>query len=479
MATACHPDHALGWFLRGYYLLLRKQAEAIDALERAWRIDPAAHDILPSNLIDAYLRQDRLTEAEHVARWYVAHYPDQSGPLAKLSQVLRQQHRVDEAMAFAQAAKDIAADGPGVHIEYWYGLNNTLRFEEALQYAQQLYAQAPDGRNANVMLGESVARMGNWPPAWYLMQWDYRPECSFSVQLNAHPHSRRHYHWDNPVPDIPQWTGQVLRGKTLCVWLDHGYGDCILVARLLPRIARYVHANGGKLFVLAYRPLAEMLRPLVEHENGIVRDGLSEPADYHLSITTAAGIFQLSNNTLPGTAYLRASEAIATRWRNRIDREQGQRNVAIVWSGGPSHSRDALRSISLNDITPLLALPGITFHSANPASARDVAHLQAQGYAVRDWSAELSGSFEETAGLFCAVDMVVSIDSAPVHLAGAVGAPTVLLLDRVGSHLWGTDDARTPWYDSMQIVRQHVLGQWAEAVERAATIVRNALPDER
>lgn len=321
--------------------------------------------------------------------------------------------------------------------------------------------------------------MGNWPPAWHLIQWDYRPEFSFGAQLAWHHHSQRHYHFDKPVPDIPQWTGQALQGKTLCVWLDHGYGDCILVARLLPRIARHVNANGGKLLVLAYQPLAEMLRPLVKHEHGIVCDSLSEPADYHLPITTAAGVFQLSNNTLPGTAYLHASEAALTRWRNRIGRKPDQRNVAIVWSGGPSHSRDTLRSMPFNDITPLLALPGITFHSANPASARDVAHLQAQGYAVRDWSAELSGSFEETAGLFCAVDMVVSIDSAPAHLAGAVGAPTVLLLDRVGSHLWGTDDTRTPWYDSIQIVRQHALGQWAEAVERTATIVRNALSGGR
>jgi ADP-heptose:LPS heptosyltransferase len=147
-------------------------------------------------------------------------------------------------------------------------------------------------------------------------------------------------------------------------------------------------------------------------------------------------------------------------------------HIGLVWSGSPTHRRDAKRSIPLSALAPVLALPNIVFHPLTPGRHADVAALSAQGYRICDLTAHYQAGFDDVAAHVSALDAVVTIDSAPLHLGGALGCPVLAMLDHVSHWCWGNEEAQ-PWYDSVELFRQPQPGVWEPVVERVAARLRS------
>ena len=144
------------------------------------------------------------------------------------------------------------------------------------------------------------------------------------------------------------------------------------------------------------------------------------------------------------------------------------RRVGLVWNGNPEHVRDARRSVPAAQLEPLLATPGVSWFALSPGRSASVAQWRAQGIDIVDPTVHYTEGFDDVAALMANLDLVVTIDSGPAHLAGALGVPTCLMIDYVSAWFWGadTDAQRTPVYDSLELLRQPAPGAWAPVLAR-------------
>jgi hypothetical protein len=144
----------------------------------------------------------------------------------------------------------------------------------------------------------------------------------------------------------------------------------------------------------------------------------------------------------------------------------GNRNVGLVWNGNPDHIRDRRRSVPVEQLEPLLSVPGVTWFALSPGRRETVAQWRAKGLDVVDLTHHFQSGFDDVAALLANLDLVVTIDSGPAHLAGALGVPTCLMIDHVSAWFWGDESRTVAWYDSIEIFRQPEIGAWAPVLAK-------------
>jgi hypothetical protein len=183
-----------------------------------------------------------------------------------------------------------------------------------------------------------------------------------------------------------------------------------------------------------------------------------------MSLPMAMG---LTAADLPGTVpYLRADPARVKRWRQRLARLP-KPLIGLVWAGRPSHLNDANRSVTLDRMAPLAAAGG-TFLALQKGRAAAQALDPPPGMRIERLDAEIA-DFEDTAAILAIADLLISVDSAPVHLAGALGRPAWVMLPFVPDWRWLLQREDSPWYPSLRLFRQPSRGDWGSVFQSIAT----------
>lgn len=461
-ATERFPDLGPAWFRLGYIQLLgdRQSPDAYLALERAWAIDPEARPKIALCLSAAYLAVRRWSDAERTCRYAVEWQPENADAYSNLSIALRQQYQTDAAIEAARQALRIDPAHPHAPLNLALALVDSGRYGPAQALLREGLAAAPTDDRLRLPLAELELRLGQWDTGWANMH------ARFSL-----PGLREQLVAREQTCGVPYWRGETLAGKTLGIWLEQGYGDAILLIRYLPLFAQRVREQGGTLVFGCFGPLVELFRPLIPEDVELDVDRL-RPTDYHLPLMSGCAAFGVTEHGLPGKPYLAAVPERVEQWRSQLA-DDGRLHVALAWTGNPQQVRNEVRSLDPLALKALLATENVLFHSVNPAASAEVRELAALGLPIVDQSAALE-SFADTAALLGAVDVVLSCCTSTAHLAGAIGAPTFLMLDKVGSYLWGTDDDRSPWYDSLRILRQESLGDWTTVIGRAREHLQRA-----
>jgi Glycosyltransferase family 9 (heptosyltransferase) len=179
--------------------------------------------------------------------------------------------------------------------------------------------------------------------------------------------------------------------------------------------------------------------------------------------------FNTRVETIPNTVpYLRADAEIAERWKTRMATEGTGKRVGISWAGRETHGNDRNRSMELANFAPLLKTPGVNVFSLQK-TGRDRAETKAAG--MIDYTEELA-DFAETAGIVANLDLVICVDTAVAHLAGAMGKPVWLLLPFVADWRWLMGRTDSPWYPGLRIYRQEAIGQWGPVMEKVQRDLR-------
>ncbi|MGC3965597.1 MAG: hypothetical protein QM803_20375 [Rhodocyclaceae bacterium] len=337
------------------------------------------------------------------------------------------------------------------------------RHDESMAVLADQHLRLPDDLMTHLFLAEGMLRAGDWAQGWHNMEVLWR-------QPNW-PEFREHI---ESALGASAWQGQSLQGKTLFVWQELQIGDGIWLARYLPVIAEWVKAQGGQMVFAAWRrEYGGLLTRFLEHNGLPVLDlqDMQQLVGYHLPMLSCCRVFGFTDATLPNRPYMLAGRQMVEDWRVRLARQPGRLEVGLVWNGNPLHRRDPWRSMPVECVKRLCDIPNVRFHSVNPAACKDVAALRAAGCNVVDWSEALP-DMDASAALLCALDVLVSVDTSAVHLAGSLGVPTLLMLDRGNAYLWGVDEGERTWYDSVRIFRQARIGDWTPVIERVkATLV--------
>ncbi len=265
----------------------------------------------------------------------------------------------------------------------------------------------------------------------------------------------------------PRWEGEPLAGTRLLVIIEQGIGDVLQFLRFVPRLRE----QGARLLVecpAEFRPLLGDL--LADDEVFPVAADTIDPRLYDwyvslLSIPLQLRLFSEGDYAMRAP-YLRVPAREAEEWRARLAEVPGRR-VGIVWAGRPTHPQDAERSCDPRLFRALAEVPGVSLVSLQLQQEKWPLAAEERGF-IRFEAAPFLTSWSATAGLLAALDLLVSVDTSVVHLAGALGRPVRLLVPRAPDFRWLLGRTDSPWYPSIQLDRQDSPGDWAGTFSRVA-----------
>jgi hypothetical protein len=264
------------------------------------------------------------------------------------------------------------------------------------------------------------------------------------------------------------WRGEPLEGKSLLVWGEQGLGDEIMFASCLPDLL----AIGARCTLDCSR----RLRPLFRRSfpDIAVPDDQTAAIDFTLALGSLPSLFRRRREDFPRHAgYLRADPAREAFWRRELASLGPGRKIGVSWRGGLMRTGRALRSLEADQLLPLLRIDGV--HWVNLQHGENAAELTRLGntYGVRvaSWEESLI-DLDETAALVAGLDLVITVCSTMVHLAGALGRPAWVLTPSGPAWRYRLQGAEMPWYPSVVLYRQSQLGDWVEPLHRMAADLR-------
>ena len=253
----------------------------------------------------------------------------------------------------------------------------------------------------------------------------------------------------------PSWLGEdVISGKTLLIYPEQGFGDYIQFCRY----ALLLVDMGANVVLEVPKPLLQVISSLGA-ELSIVEKGRGlPPFDYQCPVMSLPLALGTEIETIPAkNPYLYADPVRLEKWGKRLGKT-GKIRVGLVWSGSPTHKKDAARSISLGLFSKILELP-LEFHclqkeirGEDAVVLSKFAHLQRHAEELID--------FSETAALIAMMDLVVSVDTSVAHLACAMGKETWILLPYAPDYRWMLERDDSPWYPTATLIRQAKTGDW-------------------
>ncbi len=269
-----------------------------------------------------------------------------------------------------------------------------------------------------------------------------------------------------PIVDAPHqvpwplWRGEDPRGRRLFIVSEQGHGDTLFCLRFIAELKR----RGATTLLVADRALAEFCRrqPFIDE---VFVPGDPLPAFDHGSLPfSLPAQLGLSRNQMLGLSTpITVDPAKQAAWAARLPKDR--LNIGIAWAGNPHHMYDHRRSIALERLAGWFDGAGIAWHAVQVGPAmQDIARAGLSGR-LADHSRDIAG-FDDTAALMSGLDLVISIDSAPAHLAGVLGVPLWLLLYAPPDWRWGHRGETTPWYPGARLYRQPVAGDWTDVIAR-------------
>lgn len=331
------------------------------------------------------------------------------------------------------------------------------RFEDAIRHFRRatelLPADTFELRYSHTMLGITALLVGDYATGWGEYEW----------RLSQ---ARRETHeWWNTI--LPHWDGTLRPGLRLAVHAEQGLGDTLQFVRY----CRWLREQGVVVILVVQRPLAALLaRQQPALADAVVIEGDRMPdAEAHVSLLSLpAKLLPVWGDMLfMTTPYLKADPARVERARQVIAAQAGGRPaIGLAWAGNPNYPQDRERSMSYEQLGPLLAAD-VAFFSLQLGAERDKLRADPAPRMV-DLGAHLT-DFEASAAFVTALDGVVSVDSAPAHLAAALGRPVALPLPRRNDFRWGLAPAtRSPWYADIRLYRQGADASWPPVLAELA-----------
>ncbi len=334
-------------------------------------------------------------------------------------------------------------DPRGAPAVLWRLLGLAVKFQGRVQEAADIQAMLatamPGNLSARFDLAETRLLQGDFERGWTEYRWRYSLSHTAAMDRKV---------------QRPRWDGSRIAGQTLLIHDEQGYGDTLQFMRLIDA----ARARSGARVVLEVHPdLLSFARRLVGPD-AFPRGQIPPPFDQHCELMSLPMAIGLRMADLPGqVGYLSADAARVEKWRKRLT-GLPRPWVALAWAGRPTHSNDANRSLALADMAPL-AVPGITYLAIQKGPAAAQAATAPPGMNIVPLDAEIA-DFEDTAAILSLADLLVSVDSSPVHLAGALNRPAWVLLPFLPDWRWLLQRSDSPWYPSLQLFRQPAPGDW-------------------
>ena len=502
--------------------------QALEALERAHEADPADEPAV-QRLVQAYLDALRLEDARDTLHVGLAHHPDslpllglagriahmlgqlnqaacnyeralQNDPghveaLLGLSQVLRDQGRVEDALGYVERAAAFDDSVP-VLMQLAAAQANACRYQACLATCAALEARDP--HLAPFLLSSravSHAYLGEFDAAAACIEQVRRIEPT-NIGLRCFAgildllHERYEQGWegyryrflmesnDQRLLPFPRWQGEDLAGKRVLVLAEQGLGDQVMFASCLPDL---LALRPGEVHLEAHARVAKTLarsfpqvRVIASGQNkNLDWYDPAQAVDYYVHIADLPYFFRRAKEDFPAhTGYLVADPQRIAHWRQRLQALGGLPKVGLSWRGGLQKTRQRVRSLELDQLAPLVAQTPVSFINLQygEVAAELDAFRAATGLDIHHIP-EAIADLDEFAALVSALDLVISVCNTTVHYAGALGRPCWVLAPHIPEWRYGLAGEGMRWYPSVRMFRQPAAGDWAAVIAE----VRQAL----
>jgi tetratricopeptide (TPR) repeat protein len=368
---------------------------------------------------------------------------------------LAQSGKEEEAIPCLQRALELRPGYIRAYNNLGTALQNLARSDEALRYFDEGLKSAPEDPHLHTGRALIWLRQGDFERGW--------PEYEWRLRL---PEMRRY--------DLPQhpWRGEPLEGRTIVLLAEQGIGDTIHFIRYAP----LVRQRGGHVVLVCDASLIRLLTGFPGIDQ-LLSSG-APLAAFHTFIPLAslAGVFGASLSNIPADVpYLSADPGLLQSWGQRL-RSHRDFKIGIAWQGSRDNPDDYRRSAPLEAFQPLAKLPGVHLFSLQKGPGGEQLRRVAHAWPITNLAGRLdegTGAFMDTAAVMKQLDLVVTVDTAIAHLAGALAVPVYVALAFVADWRWLVNRDDSPWYPTMRLFRQRERGAWSEVFSRiAATIAR-------
>jgi len=422
----------------------RRFDEALAAYDDGLRVAPDDVELRNGRGV-ALLELRRPAEARDDFIRVLANDPTCLDALGNLGNALLKLNRPDEALAAYDRALKIVPHNAQLLTNRAVALRRLDRPQEALMSAARALAEKPDFAQARFVASVARLTLGDFAAGWrgYEARWS----------VGALASQRRNF-------TAPQWRGaEPLTVKTILLHAEQGSGDTIQFVRYAPLVA----ARGATVVLEVQRELARLCASLPGIAQVIARGDELPSFDCHCPLLSLPLAFATNATNIPADVpYLAPPADAIAAWRARLP--QRRPLIGLCWSGERVHDNDLNRSMALETLAPLFDVPDVQFVSLQ----RDVREADAPLLAGRTDVVSIGpqfADFADTAGAIAALDLVISVDTAVAHLAGAMAKPLFLLLPFAADFRWLRERSDSPWYPTARLFRQPRFGDWASAVE--------------
>ena len=424
-----------------------KLGEALACFKEAVRINPDYADA-HNNLGSAYQLQGELEEAAACYQRALRIRPDYAEARKNLGGVFHQQGRLEDAAACFRAALRLKPDFAEARKDLGVVLRDQGRLDEAVAAYREALRLRPDFPEAHAALGMVHLLAGRFEQGWTEYEWRLRCQQFVPPELGD---------------SLPFWDGSPLEGKTILVCSEQGFGDVLQFVRF----ASVLKERGATVVFWCAPEMRELVAtcPGVDH----VITGLPTPVPCDCYTLLLSLPYRLGTTlaTIPAQVpYLSAPPERRTYWQRELGGISGFK-VGIAWQGNPGHLEDRQRSVRLEEFEPIAHVPGVRLLSLQKGPGTDQLPEFADRWGIVDLSTRMQ-SWADTAAAVGLLDLVISVDSAVVHLAGAIGAPAWVAQRYAPDWRWllGRDDS--PWYPTLRLYRQPRPGDWGSVFARIA-----------
>jgi tetratricopeptide (TPR) repeat protein len=363
-----------------------------------------------------------------------------------LGAVFKDKGDLDDAILHYKKALELDDGFAEAHNNLGMALQEKRQFENAENSFRKAIQLNGNLAEAHFNLASVLLLTGNLQEGWEEYEW--------RLQLKESNYTLAEKLWD----------GSDIRGRSLLLFAEQGFGDTIQFMRYAPLVAE----RGITVIVACQQELAALLRR-VKGVNRVIAFGESLPAfDFQCHLLSLPRIFNTTLANIPAnTPYITADPLAVLQSKKNIASDQSKLKVGIAWAGDPSYKKDRLRSLKLIDILPLIQMKDISFYKLQKENSADQGLPLNEELKLIDFT-YLIQDFDDAAAFMENLDLVISVDTSIAHLAGALGKPVWTLLPYVPDWRWMLEREDSPWYPTMRLFRQPSPGDWDSVMNRVA-----------
>ncbi|MEM1383893.1 MAG: tetratricopeptide repeat protein [Pseudomonadota bacterium] len=437
-------------------------------------------------------RAGKLEEAEPLYRTYLARRPEHAQAWTNYGSLLRKTGRYEVAIAAHRRALELRPSDPSILNNLANALADDGHFTEAAGIRETLCDAQPEhperlrdlcaslrglGRQEEVIDRVTAAAESGWADGECLLQRALAKLMLGDYAGGFTDFENRYAGDEVRLPDNvpwPRWTGEPVAGKRILVLPEQGFGDAILMARFLPRLAEM----GARTTLVVKPPLTRLFQE-IEGLEAIVEGARStDEFDYYTPNMSLPHLVGVPEDGPPPPPRLTIPEQARNRAARLVEPFRNRFRIGVVWTGSLTYKANHRRSCRPENFLRLAQLPGVQLFSLYKGDGREDFLASGTAGLIVD-ACGTDKDFAESAGLIAEMDLMITTDTAVVHVAASLGKPVWNMLSAEGFWLYGREGETTPWYPSMRLFRQDLQGDWTALFDRVEAALRTHLADRR